>query len=416
MISEKKIVKSAIHELEFLIIGLILLFSNVALYFISGLAVRYAALLMGVLFIFYAAFKRSKKNISKAYPIFVTTIVYFFILAFISIFQNHVISNDVTKQIFSLIALGCFFSGYLLATSKINFVGNFYSWKVRLITAITIFGLIGFLRYYEGISFYGTMRGYGELSGLNPVGIAFSFSSLFVIYFALIVFSSKIYDKLLYGTAMLFTGAIIITTASRGAIMWASLSIIFFVLSARIRSINWGKLFLIGIVGLVFATGASFLFGDNVILAESLGILMKRFEGMFGLVGTNTTAALDLSASARLEYWIHYTSNIPDWLLFGEKNYVGYPHNQFLEIMVRFGLFGIPLLGFSLYIFSKFLNLFLIKKSYKDLEITIICLVFLFSYLSSLSSLSLEVNRGLWLGLGYFWGYLAVNRRHIALK
>ena len=37
----KKFEKAAINETEFLVMGLILLFSNVALYFISGIMVRY---------------------------------------------------------------------------------------------------------------------------------------------------------------------------------------------------------------------------------------------------------------------------------------------------------------------------------------------------------------------------------------
>ena len=36
--------------------------------------------------------------------------------------------------------------------------------------------------------------------------------------------------------------------------------------------------------------------------------------------------------------------------------------------------------------------------------------IFLFAYLSSLSSLNLEMNRAMWLGLGYFFGYFTRSR------
>ena len=80
-------------------------------------------------------------------------------------------------------------------------------------------------------------------------------------------------------------------------------------------------------------------------------------------------------------------------------------NNQYLEILVRFGLLGIPLLVFSLFVIGQFINSFLLKKKQKDFELALISAIFLFAYLSSLSSLNLEMNRAMWLGLGYFFGY-----------
>ena len=90
MYHQKKLEKVAINEMEFLVIGLILLFSNVALYFISGIMIRYIALLMGILCIFFAAYKRGKHHIHKIIPFCLFSLIYFVILALISVFQNQV--------------------------------------------------------------------------------------------------------------------------------------------------------------------------------------------------------------------------------------------------------------------------------------------------------------------------------------
>ena len=412
MNNQKKFEKAAINEIEFLVMGLILLFSNVALYFISGIMVRYFALLMGILFIFFAAYKRGKHHIHKIIPFCSISLIYFVILAFISVFQNQVISYDIVKQIFAIIIIGCFFSGYLLSTSKIYFIENFKSWKVRGLTVVIIFGLIGFLRYYESISFYGTMRGYGEDTALNPVGVAFTFTLLLIVYFVLTISSQNILDRILYGSAMTLSTAIVITTASRGAILWAILTIIFLVVSGRIKKIKLSKFFILLLFGIISLGFVFLFFSNNIILIESIEILINRFSGLFG--GYNqTTSGLDLSANARVEYWNHYASIFSDWILFGEKSYMGYPHNQYLEILVRFGLLGIPLLIFSLFVMGQFIYSFLLKKKNKDFEMTLISVIFLFAYLSSLSSLNLEMNRAMWFGLGYFFGYFTRRSRLI---
>lgn len=404
MNNQKKFEKLANNEIEFLVMGLILLFSNVALYFISGILIRYLALLMGILCIFFAAYKRGKHHIHKIIPFCLFSLIYFVILALISVFQNQAISYDRIKQIFAIIIIGCFFSGYLLSTTKIHFIENFKSWKVRGLTVVIIFGLIGFLRYYESISFYGTMRGYGTDTALNPVGVAFTFSLLFIVYFVLTISSQNIFDKVLFGLGMTLSTAIVVTTASRGAIIWAILTIIFLVTSNRIKKIKLSKFFILLLFGIIFLGFVFLFFSNNVILIESFEILIERFSGLLG-ASNKTASGLDISANSRIEYWNHYASIFSDWILFGERFYNGYPHNQYLEILVRFGLLGIPLLILSLFVMGQFIHSFLFNKKERDFELTLVSAIFLFAYLSSLSSLNLEMNRAMWFGLGYFFGY-----------
>lgn len=397
--------KDANKEFELLTIGLILLLSNVSFYFLFGIIVRYAALLFGILLIFYAAWKRGKSYISKTAPLFLLFGIYFGLLGVLSFLQGHAVSYDYKKQIFSLIAFGCFCSGYLLAVSKSANIQNFKSWKVRACTVITIFSMIGFIQYYESISFHGTARGYGSDTALNPVGIAFLYTSLLLVFFILTILSRNIIDRILYAIAMILSAAVIVTTASRGALIWATCTILFYFVSQRAKYFKFKNfLFVLIFSAIVFSSGA-ILFSNNIILGESIDILIKRFSSLLDVFNNSKVSQSDVSANARLYYWEYYFKNFSDWILFGEKNYVGYPHNQYLEILVRFGLLGIPLLLFSFYVIINLAKRFTRKLSVYDIEVSIILVVFLFSYLSSLSSLSLEVNRGLWLGLGYFAGY-----------
>ena len=121
-------------------------------------------------------------------------------------------------------------------------------------------------------------------------------------------------------------------------------------------------------------------------------------------------APIDVSTSSRQIYWQHYLSTIEDWILFGERGYTGYPHNQWLEILVRFGFLGVPLLFFSIFLFVILGINTLFKRITPDLEYTVITVLFVFGYLQSMTSLSLHQNRVLWLGFGYIFGLFISQR------
>jgi O-antigen ligase len=103
--------------------------------------------------------------------------------------------------------------------------------------------------------------------------------------------------------------------------------------------------------------------------------------------------------------WHSYASTFEQWIVFGEKGYVGYPHNQWVEILARFGLLGIPMLVMSIVLFCRVCWDVVTRKIHPDVEFSLIAILFVYSYLQSMSSLSLQVNRALWLGFGYLIGY-----------
>ncbi|MNG14382.1 hypothetical protein D3C84_981280 [compost metagenome] len=96
-----------------------------------------------------------------------------------------------------------------------------------------------------------------------------------------------------------------------------------------------------------------------------------------------------------------FFENIGDVILIGKERYVPYPHNQFIEIIMRWGLFlGLPLFVFSIRNFIRALIL-LLKKGNISPFVNLILFIFIFSFFQSLSSMSLEMNRTLWFGFGF---------------
>ena len=53
----------------------------------------------------------------------------------------------------------------------------------------------------------------------------------------------------------------------------------------------------------------------------------------------------------------------------------------------------------------------LTRKMHPDVEFSLIATLFVYSYLQSITSLSLHVNRALWLGFGYLLGYFIERSR-----
>ena len=74
------------------------------------------------------------------------------------------------------------------------------------------------------------------------------------------------------------------------------------------------------------------------------------------------------------------------------------PHNQWLEIFVRFGLLGLPLFFISIFLFIRLGMDTLFQRIRPDIEYSIVTVLFVFGYLQSMTSLTL-LNRVLWLGL-----------------
>ena len=303
-----------------------------------------------------------------------------------------------------------FWSGYILAREKRQ---NFLSADERtlvIIAGIAIICLLAFLRYVKDISFQGSIRDFGE-TALNPVGVAYANTCLFLIFLVLGFANKSLIKKSIYlFTASLALG-VVMTSASRGAVIWGTCGVIYFILLNRYwRYISFKNLIVALAACILVIPVILLIYNTNYAVSERMDILVKRFEGMYYSIFGLGQSSVDLSTNSRQYYWHYYYSTLKEWFILGEQGYVGYPHNQWLEIFVRFGLLGLPLFFISIFLFLRLGIDTLFQRFRPDLEHSLITVLFVFGYMQSMTSLSLHVNRVLWLGFGYVLGGFIARR------
>ena len=398
-----------------MIIGVISLYWSVPMFFIAGSFLRLGSLVFGFCSIALASLIRSRFDLSRYVRVFCITGLYFLFLGLQSKIQEHNIWDDPLQIIFCLICLFLFWFGFILGRSKETRVSVGNEWILVVFGVCGILALLGFLRFVKEISFYGTQRQYGDTS-LNPVGVAYSMTCLVLAYLVLSVCAPKLWRKMLFFAVVALAFIAVLSSASRGALFASLGAVIYFVLLNR-RTVQWSiGLWLNTIGGIFFMLLIIWIiYHENYAVSERLELLIKRVNGMFKALSGNMN---DPSMSIREITWNYYIKNIETWIVFGEKEYSTYPHNQFFEILVRFGLFGIPLLLMSLFIIMRVLSYLFQSRQKYDLEFSFVSILFVFSYLQSMTSLSLQMNRVMWLGFGYFMGIFfnrnCVNHREFS--
>ena len=393
-----------LNSASLLLGGLILLYGSQSVFFTLGNKGRYAALAAGFACVMWATYRRaSVSGIVKQAPCIIVSGLYFGCLMVLSLMQGHNIFY-AQKLVFIGVCFALFIAGYVLAktptrdgqwTDSIVMMGG---------SAFLILILYRFLSYVKMISFAGTERSF-DVSELNPVGAAYTNMVLVLVFLYMAISVKRIWTKPLYAIVAGIAALVVITTGSRGAPLWgiiASLSILSIMVANGVVKVNVKTIVTILAFAAFGIPVAMYLFQTNYALSEKLSLLMHRFDELFYMAKGGADEA---STSARLYFWQYYLSNFETWILAGERGYSSYPHNQWLEIMVRFGLLGIPLWFFSMFVLAKSLFKAFSRKYALSIEWYLVMLVFLFSYLQSMSSLSLEVNRTLWLGFGYLFGY-----------
>lgn len=384
--------------------GMLVLFGNGAISHAMGEYVRYASLAGGFLIIFGSALKRGAFVRKSINYIFLSLLCGYSVILFMWPYLREHLSAGVFQSTFSLIIFCLFIAGYLIGKSSrsdaLPLVGIVHLGFI-LIAALSSYNYLGYVKH---ITFSGGGR---DLETGNPVGIAYIFTLFSLVLLYLLVLYKNTGVKLVAGFGLIFAGLIVMSTGSRGAVLWGgcACAYVLFVLfrSGRIR-LTLGKL--------AFAVGAVLVGGlliyllslVNYAVAERWHILAHRFIGLFR---TMSGEGNDMATIGRLYIYDFYLNTFSQWIFIGSHNYSSYPHNQILEILVRFGLYGIPLLLLSLFAFSRMLyfSIFNVRGVFLNREWYLFALLFVFCYLQSMSSLSLEINRGLWLGMGYLVGY-----------
>ena len=323
-------------------------------------------------------------------------------------FYNQQNTFTPTNLIFSFICLillnAGFQLGYVLNLNYKNYNKNFnLNNNILLVAAgLTILSCYYFYINQTSLIHYASNSRDFVDENINPVGIAYSNSLLFLFFFWAASFTSKMYVKIIMCLTMIATMLIIISSMSRGALIFISILFFIYIFREVKLSIRALRLILkVFFISLLLIAGVYFYSQYNSYLESRLNGTINRFSLLIDFTAGSYD---DQSINAREEYYEDFYGNYHNWFL-GERNYKPYPHNQFLEMYMRWGIFGIPIMLFSIYCFLKSLQK--LNKNYlKNKPILFLILILFFiSYLQSMSSLSLEMNRSLWLGFGFIYGY-----------
>ena len=384
-----------------LIIGLFFLIWATNAYFIFGNNLKYISLVVGFLYIAWGGMKLHK---SKSFYFFFGNSLSVYFLYFLLAIWNHQQTLEPQSIAFSIVCYFLLVIGFLYGS--LNAVEFTIHNKYKLLFSLLV--IVGSTAFYFNQSVYLAsssegMRDLGDES-LNPIGVAYSHSLLVIFLFWILQQTRNKFVQLIIIIAVLLAFIVVISTLSRGAILFLfTFFTIYFLRGLRFNR----RILVTGIktvaCSAVFLVVFFLLLKENNFFQLKMDAVIDRFQSLLGYTTDNNT---DLSAAAREDMYEYFFNNLPEFYL-GELNYDHYPHNQFLEILMRWGFFGLPLLIFSIAVFIKGVKYF--KRTFlkKNAVFFLIVSLFLFSYLQSMTSMSLEMNRMLWLGFGFIYSFSA---------
>jgi len=378
------------------ILGLFFLIWATNAYFIFGNPGKYISLFIGFFFIVKAAL--NEKITNHDFRFFLSSFFVYLIYIFIAIIQ--------AQKTLTLLNLAFGFVCFVLL--NVGFVLGKHNYKLPKINPkltlvfliIIIISLVFVFKQQIEMRIISNSRDLGDKE-LNGIGIAYIESLLFLFVFWLWHNNLQKAIKLIAIITLTGIAIVMFATGSRGALIYLSFFLLLFFLKgqklAKVKKKTIIKsLFSLGLVTIVIIN----LFEKSVFIKDKLDFLIVRFNLLWNFLTNNGT---DLSSQDRIGFYQNFSKNWIEYI-FGQVGYTPYPHNQFMEIFMRWGLFGVPLIIFSLFIFINAYKQINRKKFLKEPFLFLIVGVFFFSYLQSMSSMSLEMNRTMWLGFGYLWG------------
>lgn len=387
----------------YLLLAIIFLILPTHFYIVVGELGRQSSLFISFLLFSLVYYKYG--IINKFFLIF-TYILFMFVYIIGYIYDQAVL--DFTNIIFGFISFTLFYFGTSLRPNvfyPINF--NYIKIILPLVSLFSVYSLFKFIEIQSEVSsIFGETRGFGDLYNINAVGIAYVYGLLFLVFYSLIIYFNEFFYKIFSIIGLISTIIVIFLTSSRGILIYILITI---VITLDYKKINI-KSFVIAIVfilpifyGITFYLNTFEVF--NVKINDSYERIISLFEFFKRSDNQN-----DLSAGERVDSFNFFYNNVDLFIPFGMFKYVPYPHNQFLELIMRFGFFGLIASFISIFMFFYFI--FYFRRNFKNIDFFsfLIFSLFIVSYLQSLSSLSLEMNRFLWFG----FGYLLINFKYRA--
>tara|TARA_B110000211_G_scaffold167245_1_gene188764 strand:- start:7328 stop:8536 length:1209 start_codon:yes stop_codon:yes gene_type:complete len=389
--------------LNYTALGVFFLIWSTQAFILAGDIAKYGSLFFGIFFLVASSFKR--KFLAREIKFF--TICFLFLLGYL--FIASIQKQDTLDRLqlsFTFINFILLCVGYSMGL-KSNLIFKISNKIIFIITFLSIIGSIKFIQHQTLSSIGSDFKRNNYDNFLNPIGIAYLHSLLTLFLFWLFKNTQKRTLRYLLILAMFLTLFVVILTMSRGAILY--LAIIFILYKFRTGLKFNLKLFFKPLISvLLFFVIIFFVVKNTPSLYAKLDHLIERFSLLFNFF---TESQADLSALNRTEYYYDFFNNLNEFIFLGKYEYHPYPHNQFLEIIMRWGFFGFPLLIFSINNLFRSIKLFNKKILNQNQLLFLILPLFLFSYLQSMSSMSLEMNRTLWLGFGFMSSFVTMNSK-----
>jgi hypothetical protein len=389
-------------------LGVFLLLWSTSAFVLAGEIARYCSLFLGLFFLITIFFKR--KLLKQEIRFFVICLLFTLAYLAIAVIQNQD-TLDILNLSFILIDLILICVGYSLGLmSNLNL-----KISKKIIYIITFLAIIGPLKLiqYQATSFAQGFTDRVDDNLLNPIGIAYLNSLLILILFWLFKNTDKKTLKYLIILAVILTFIVLISTLSRGAMI--SLVIIFVLYN--FRGYRLKLLFINSFKSIIFIFLLCFVI---YYISQEIPVIKYRIDGFvdrFSSLFNSVESTNDISVSNRQDIYTYFFNNLNDFILFGQYKYSPYPHNQFLEIIMRWGVLGFPLLFYSITNLFRSLKLFKKKVIHQNKLLFLILPLFIFAYFQSMTSLSLEMNRILWLGFGFLSSFVTIkNKASIKLK
>jgi len=405
----KSTVRKANIRTNLLVLGLFFQVWAVNGYFVGGNTLKLGLLGMGFLLVIATVFTLPKniKFVKFAFVSFVLFLSYLFI----AILMNANTTDKLTL-VFDVICFFLLLSGYLIV-NNLKYFSKADPNIVLLITFLTVLGVFMYIKYQSVLSESNSRSVVesGNDSDINAIGLAYVNSIVFfILYYFLIYYELKKWMRWLIILSMVSTIFLIFSTQSRGALIYITLILILNNIY-RLKSIKNIFKFIVYFIGAILVIIVIYF---QVI--KSIPALETKVDGaidrfsLLSKVASDADTKVDQSAYQRTLFIQLFFNNLKDIIFWGQEDYKPYPHNQFLEIIMRWGIFfGMPVLFYSISSFFKSLKI-LLRGVNVNPFINMVILLFAFAFFQSLSSMSLDVNRIFWFGLGFIIGLPSIKK------
>lgn len=334
----------------------------------------------------------------------------FFVLVIVTLFYTSIFSANMTASVaytgrFILLASSYYFISKIIilnAEQPNKLIIDFL--KVTLILGVCL-GIISLILLYFSSGYVDRLT----IPGVHPI----PFSQL-IGFAVLVIISSLIIDKNLLpinigslvsrGLLLVFLLMVLFASNTKGILLSIIIS---FIIMLYLKGFKISKKLLV-LMCLVILPLTFYVVSK--IGYESL------FERLFRSLGDNSINHRLLSYGESFEIFMRFplTGSGPGaYDIFG---YLPYPHNFFLENIAQYGILGIIIniyFLFMLYIIFEISN----RTKHKNFIFSLLFILIVYFFTETMVSFTLWMHKGLYLSLGLFSGYyFNKNKKNFKLK